>query len=105
MSKYPISIKTELINLRNWVFVCGHRSKALELLELLLLLLFFSISLISCLKEIKVKKILPDGESNRVPLAHQQSTLSMSYRHVVTFARENYLFNLRISMTSRQSWF
>ena len=37
------------------IFVCGHLSKTQELLELLLLLLFFSICLISSLKEIAGK--------------------------------------------------
>ena len=56
------------------IFVCSHRPKTKELLELFLFFLLFTIWFISSLKEIQVKKILPDQESNRGPSAPQQST-------------------------------
>ena len=56
------------------LFVCGHRRKTKELLDLLFL--FFSICLISSLKEIQMKKIIPDQELIRGLLAPQPSTLA-----------------------------
>ena len=51
------------------IFVCSHRPKTKELLELFLFFLLFTIWFISSLKEIQVKKILPDQESNLGPSA------------------------------------
>ena len=55
-------------------FVCGHRQKIKELPELLFS--FFSICLISSLKEIQMKKNRPGQELNRGLLALQRSTLA-----------------------------
>ena len=62
------------------LFVCGHRPKTKEFLELLFLLLSFTIWFISSLKEILVKKSLPDWEFNRGPSDPQPSTYPLSYR-------------------------
>ena len=59
------------------------------------LLLLFTIWFISSLKEIKVKKILPDWDSHWGPSAPQPSTLSTEL--------QPHLFNLRMSKTMPQT--
>ena len=64
------------------VFVCGYRPKTKELLELLLLFLFFSIRLISSLKDFKSKKIFRTGNRTRV---HQLTPQVLLYLSVGNF--------------------
>ena len=80
----PFSIASLMLshlvqNCRTPIFVCGHRPKTKELLELLLFLLF-SIWFISSLKGILEKKILPSRDPNMGPPEPQSITLPTELR-------------------------
>ena len=70
-------------------FVCGHRQKTKELLELLL---FFSICLISYLKEIIAKKIIPTGNQAGVHEHASQALYQLSSSNIDIRHLEDYPF-------------
>ena len=76
------------------LFVCGHRPKTKELLEL-----FLSLFLLI----FKWKKFSLTGNWTGVLQLPSQAVNSLSYSHIVTQVVKNYLFNLRMSKTMPQT--